>query len=471
MSTNTRNKRENTDSVPLDPYFSPVGDKLIDIGKWEGKMHKVFHKELKRKGIPYFGISKLEDTLNHLKNMGVRRILIIAADETIHPFRVAIRYRDKVSILKVESKFGLVKELVFNIQLPRFTCGGGDCWSSYVPEDLGSAKEDVLKIHFIPINAEIKGMETREVVRKVYEKRRDFEGALFHARLMSKALKRVKSIGNEYDLVLVLIDGPLLPPHLDPHVGQGTRLMLDVWRLLGEDNMRALLDMKEMMLSTYLSIFDQVLQSENIVLVGAVKRSRDQTLQYRLFGHIEEGRYDTDILISYLKGGEGIGPYFIDRLFMFAKELRRFNIEKVTNEEVKYRVPIHSYIVRRFEYALPIRLDVIMPDVLREVEGSIVNFLANFIITSDKHTYIASKEEGILLKVPTLFPIYLVDKELDKLGKLVENMYRLEIKRVWNSIKDWVVEKYWDKNEEVEVGYFNELREELKDKIEWGDVP
>jgi len=449
----------------LDPYFSPVGDKLIDIGKWEGKMHKVFHKELKRRGIPYFGISKLEDTLNHLKNMGVRRILIIAADETIHPFRVAIRYRDKVSILKVESKFGLVKELVFNIQLPRFTCGGDDCWSSYVPEDLGSAKEDVLKIHFIPINAEVKGMETREVVRKVYEKRRDFEGALFHARLMSKALKRVKSIGNEYDLVLVLIDGPLLPPHLDPHVGRGTRLMLDVWRLLGEEEMKMLLDMKEVMLSTYLNIFDQVLQSENTVLVGAVKRSRDQTLQYRLFGYIEEGRYDIDVLVSYLRANVGVGPYFIDRLFMFAKELRRFNIEKVTNEGVKYRVPVHSYIVRRFEYALPIRLDVIMSDVLRGMEKSIVNLLANFVVTSNKHTYIAGKEEKLLLKVPTLFPIHLVDEELDKLGEFVEDVYRLEIKRTWERIRDWLARKYLNRNDEVEIGF-----KELRNEKELGDI-
>jgi hypothetical protein len=454
--------------VPLDPYFSPVGDKLIDIGKWEGKMYEEFHKKLKRREIPYFEISKLEDTLNHLKNAGVRRMLIIAADETIRPFRVAIRYWDKVSILKVESKFGLVKEFTFDAQspAPRFMCDKGECWFSYVPEDLGVAR-DILYFYYTPINIKVKGNETKQVVRKVREKRRDFERALFHAQLMSKALKRAKSIGSEYDLVLVLIDGPLLPPHLDPHVGHGTKLMLDVWRLLGESEMEKLLEMKEFMLRTYLNIFEQVLGSGNIVLVGAVKRSRDQTLQYRLFRHIEEERYDIDILISYLKGGECIGPYFIDRLFMFAKELRRFNIERVTNKGVRRKVPIHSYIARRFEYALPIRLDVIMPDVLREMERGVVNLLANFIVTSNKHTYIAGREEGILLKVPTLFPIYLVDKELDKLGELVENMYRLEIKRAWEPIKHWLVKKYWNKNEEIEIGYFKELR----DKIKWDDAP
>jgi hypothetical protein len=452
--------------VPLDPYFSPVGDKLIDIGRLEREKDKIFREKLERREIPYFEISELSYILRKLKSMRIRKILIIAADETIRPFRVAIRYRDKVSILKVESKFGLVKELVLDTQSqpPRFTCGGGDCWSSYVPEDLGSAK-DILNFHLMPINAKVRGMETREIVRKVYEKRRDFERALFHAQLMSKALKRVKSIGNEYDLVLVLIDGPLLPPHLDPHVGQGTRLMLDVWRLLGEEEMKMLLDMKEVMLSTYLSIFDQVLQSKNIVLVGAVKRSRDQTLQYRLFGYIEEGRYDIDVLVSYLRANVGVGPYFIDRLFMFAKELRRFNIEKVTNEEVKYRVPVHSYIVRRFEYALPIRLDVIMSDVLRGMEKSIVNLLANFVVTSNKHTYIAGKEEKLLLKVPTLFPIHLVDEELDKLGEFVEDVYRLEIKRTWERIRDWLARKYLNRNDEVEIGF-----KELRNEKELGDI-
>jgi hypothetical protein len=450
------------DTAPMDAYFSPVGEKLINIAKWERKKYEVFHEKLLKKEIPYFKVSGLGGAVECLKNAGVGKILIISADETIRTFRVVVRYWGKVSILKVESKFGLVRELGFDLQKNEYTCGEGGCWFSFAPEDLGSAR-DILYFHYIPIDAKVEDEKTKQVIRKVYEKRRDFENALFHAELMDKSLKRANSVGGEYDLILVLIDGPLLPPHLDPHVGPGTRLMLDVWKLVGQDEMTKLLEMKEYMLRTYLSIFERVLGSGGIVLVGAVKRSEDQTLQYKVFRHVEEGRSDVDVLISYLKGGEGIGPYFIDRLSMFAKELRRFNIKRLTGGEVKREVPVHSYMVRMYEYVLPMRLDVLTPPALRGMEQCIVDFLANLIVPSRKHTYIAGVEEGILLKVPTLFPIYLVDNELDMWGVFVESVYRAEIEKAWEVIKNRLFRAYRGEKE-VEIGYFKKLR----NAIEWG---
>ena len=465
LYSDSRNKR-NTDLASMDMYFSPVGEKLIDIAKWEKKKYEVFHEKLRRKEIPYFKVSSLNDIIGRFRSAGIRKVLIISADETMRIFRVVARYWDRVSILKVMSKFGLVKEFVFDMQKNEFTCGEDGCWFSFVPEDLGSTK-DILYFYYIPISAKVEGVKNRHIIRKISEKRRDFENALFHAELMSKSLKRANSVGNEYDLVLVLIDGPLLPPHLDPYVSPGTRFMLDVWKLVSQDEMTKLLEMKEYMLRAYLNIFERVLGSRNIVLVGAVKRSEDQTLQYKVFKHIEEGRSDVDVLISYLKGGKGIGPYFIDRLFMFAKELRRFNIKKITDEEIKHDVPIHSYMIRMYEYALPMRLDVLSPPALRGMEQNIVDFLANFIVPSGKHTYIAGKEEGILLKVPTLFPIYLVDKELDMWSAFVESVYRAEIKKAWDLIKDRLFKTYWGENKEIEIGYFKKLR----DVIKWGGAP
>lgn len=450
----------------MDAYFSPVGEKLIDIAKWEKKKNEIFHEKLLKKEIPYFKVSRLDDVVDRLKNAGFRRILIISADETIRTFRVVARYWDKVSILKVESKFGLVKEFGFVIQTKEFTCGENGCWTSFVPEDLGSAK-DILYFYYIPIDVKVKGEKTKRIVRKAWEKRRDFEKALFHAELMSKSLKRANSASNEYDLVLVLIDGPSLPPHLDPYVGPGTRFMLDVWKLVSYDEMTKLLEMKEHMLRTYLNIFEQVLGSKNIVLVGAVKQSEDQTLQYKVFKHVEEGRSDIDVLISYLKSGEGIGPYFIDRLFMFVKELRRFHIKKINDEEIKHKVPIHSYMVKIYEHVLPMRLDILTPPALDKMRRNIVDLLANLIIPSRKHTYIAGKDEKIILEIPTLFPIYLVDKELDKWGKFVESVYRVEIRKAWEAIKDYWFKTYWNENEKVEVGYFKEIR----DLIKWGETP
>jgi len=465
MSSNPYNKR-GMDSAPMDAYISPVGEKLIDIAKHEKKKYEVFHKKLLKKEIPYFKVSRLNDVIDRLKNAGFRRILFISADETIRTFKVVARYWNKVSILKVESKFGLVKEFGFDIQAKEFTCGEDGCWSSFVPEDLGSAR-DILYFYYIPIEVKVKSEKTRRIIRKVWEKRRDFEKSLFHAELMSKSLKRASSVSNEYDLVLVLIDGSSLPPHLDPYVGPGTRFMLDVWKLVSYDEMAKLFEMKKRMLRTYLNIFERVLESRNIVLVGAVKRSEDQTLQYKVFRHVEEGRSDIDVLISYLRSGEGIGPYFIDRLFMFAKELRRFHIKKTTNEEIKHKIPIHSYIVRMYEHVLPMRLDVLTPPALGKMEQNIVNLLANLIIPSRKHTYIAGKDEKIMLEVPTLFPIYLVDKELDKWGSFVESVYRAEIREAWETIKDRWFKAYWDEDEEVEVGYFKEIR----DSKEWGEMP
>ncbi len=262
----THNEKHDINPAPMDIFFPPTGEKLIDIAKWEKKKYEVFHEKLLKKEIPYFKVSRLDDVVNRLKNAGIKKILIISADETIRTFRVAIGHW-KVCILKVESRFGLIKEFGFDMQAKKFTCGENGCWSSFVPEDLGSAK-DVLYFHYIPIDIKVKSTETLQIVKKIREKRRDFEKALFHTELMSNSLKRARSIGNEYDLVLVLIDGPLLPPHLDPHVGPGTRFMLDVWKLVSQDEMTKLLEMKEFMLRSYLNIFEQVLESKNIALVA-----------------------------------------------------------------------------------------------------------------------------------------------------------------------------------------------------------
>jgi hypothetical protein len=449
----------------MDTYLSPVGEKLIDVAKWEREKYEIFYKKLQKKEIPYFKVSEINDVLNRLRNVGVRRILIISADETIRVFRVAIGYW-RVHILKVETKFGLIKEFGIDIQRNKIICGEGGCWSSFVPEDLGSAK-DILYFYYIPINVEVRAEKTLQIVRKIREKRRDFENALFHADLISKAFKRAISVGGGYDLALVLVDGPLLPPHLDPQVGLGMRFMLDVWRFVSYGEMQNLLDMKEHMLRTYLSIFERVLGSKNVVLVGAVKRSEDQTLQYEVFKRVEEGRSDIDVLVGYLKKGGGIGPYFIGRLSMFAKELRRFQIKNISDEEIKREVPIHSYMIRMYEYVLPIRLDVLVPPALHKMEQDIVNLLANLVMPSRKHTHFAGKKEEILLEIPTLWPIYLVDKELDKLGKFVESVYRTEIKKAWVPIRNQLFKKYRNKNREVEIGYFKELR----DLIKWGETP
>ena len=459
----THNEKYDINPAPMDIFFPPIGEKLVDIAKWEKEKYKIFHEKLQKKEIPYFKVSRLDDVINRLKNAGIKKILIISADETIRTFRVAIGHW-KVCILKVESRFGLIKEFGFDMQAKKFTCGRNGCWSSFVPEDLGSAK-DVLYFHYIPIDIKVKSTETLQIVKKIREKRRDFEKALFHAELMSKSLKRARSVGNEYDLVLVLIDGPLLPPHLDPYVSPGTRFMLDVWKLVSQDEMTKLLEMKEYMLRSYLDIFEQVLESKNIALVGAIKRSEDQTLQYKVFKHIEEGRSDIEVLISYLKGGERIGPYFINRLFMFANELRRFHIKDITDEEMKHKIPIHSYIIKMFEYMLPIRLDVLMPFVLHKMEQDIVDLLANFITPSKKHTRIAGKEEEILFEIPTLSPIYLVDHELDKWSRFVESVYRAEIKNAWEPIRNYLFKTYRNKNSEVEVGYLKELRRLIKGEI------
>ncbi len=154
MRTNTRNKREDTDSVPLDPYFSPVGDKLIDIAKWEMKKYEIFHEKLRKKEIPYFKVSSLNDVIGQFRSVRIRKVLVISADETIRIFRVVARYWDKVSILKVMSKFGLVKEFAFDMRKNEFTCGEDGCWFSFVPEDLGSTK-DILYFYYIPISAKV----------------------------------------------------------------------------------------------------------------------------------------------------------------------------------------------------------------------------------------------------------------------------------------------------------------------------
>jgi Fe2+ or Zn2+ uptake regulation protein len=255
-----------------------------------------------------------------------------------------------------------------------------------------------------------------EVAHEIAKKLSDYDLVEFNLNLIEQAVAEAGRRASSSDLALALIDGSILPGHLDPYIHPDARF-LEEWP---ERAARLVLERKERILRKFYGIYQSVYGSENVVLVGAIKRSSDMTLQG--MASIYYDVPDQELLASVGLEGKILGPFEKHRAKKeLIEQLKKFGIQAKGDD-----IAIKSYYMMRRKDVLPLQIDVVFPKYMEEEERSFVlNLIYQWMEASEKHTKL---EDGRgVLKVPTLLPISIADETAGKKSKELSEVIERDI--------------------------------------------
>ena len=253
---------------------------------------------------------------------------------------------------------------------------------------------------------------------------------------VTKQLELLRSIVDEankmkgrYRLVLALMDGSILPWELDMDITPGSRF----FNGLPSDLADAIITNERKILRGFNDLFSEVYNSNNVVLVGAVKKSHDWTLQ-SMIGRVPDKETPDQVLLSDImeEGTIFKSPFKHHRFETFIAKLDKFGIK---HEDYI----VNTYYVRRDLTTYPLKLEVLVPKGFpTDVASAIPHLLAHLIIKSERHTYIGMVSGGSM-GIPTLLPIYIVDKKARDRGvvEITETAYMID--KEWERISDALI--------------------------------
>ena len=239
----------------------------------------------------------------------------------------------------------------------------------------------------------------------------DYDLIEFKHEMIQQALFAAKRKASSNDIAITLIDGSIILEHLDPDIYPGSSYFNGWPPKLAE----YIIDRKRRLLIQFLDIYNIVRYSRNVVLVGAIKRSKDKTLQAELNAYYDAS--DQVLLASLSDRIKGviIGPFKKHRVLKtLVEECKKLEIS------LPEELSIHSYYIFHHAYtyySLPLQLDVIFPkDIDEEMQKQVISLLYKLVEVREKHTNIEAREESGI-KIYTLRPIQLVDEYIGKLVK------------------------------------------------------
>ena len=253
---------------------------------------------------------------------------------------------------------------------------------------------------------------------------------------VTKQLELLRSIVDEanklkgrYRLVLALMDGSILPWELDMDITPGSRF----FNGLPSDLADAIITNERKIMRGFNDLFSEVYNSNNVVLVGAVKKSRDWTLQ-SMIGRVPSKETPDQVLLSDImeEGTIFKSPFRQHRFKTFIAKLDKFDIK---HEDYI----VDTYYVRRDLTTYPLKLEVLLPKGFpTDVASVIPHLLAHLIMKSERHTYI-NMVSGGSMGIPTLLPIYIVDKKARDRGvtEITETAYVID--KEWERISDALI--------------------------------
>jgi hypothetical protein len=260
------------------------------------------------------------------------------------------------------------------------------------------------------------------------QKLADYDLIEFKHEMMQQALFVTKRKASSNDIAITLIDGSIIPGHLDPDIYPGSSYF-DGWP---PNLAEYIIDRKRRLLIQFLDIYNIVRYNRNVVFVGAIKRSNDQTLQAELNVYYDAS--DQTLLASLSDRIKGviIGPFKKHRVLKtLMEEYKKFKISLPEEFSIlSYYIFHHAYTY----YSLPLQLDVIFPKgVDEEMQKQVISLLYKLVEVSEKHTSIEARKESSI-KVYTLRPIQLVDEYIGKLVKEKKEIIEREIASELNDI-------------------------------------
>jgi len=232
-------------------------------------------------------------------------------------------------------------------------------------------------------------------------------------------------------LVIAVMDGSIIPWELNMDVVPGSKFFSG----LPDDLRDKMLDTEKKLFQGFHELYNDVYNSGNTILVGAVKRSKDWTLQ-AMANVVPSSEYPDQVRLAEVMGEGTVlrSPIVHYRFRDFTEKLGVFGIDHVD-------YVVRTYYVRRDMATYPLKLEVLYPKALPEgVREAIPHLLAYLTVASDKHTYIAAKAGGDTLSVPTLKPILVIDKEVSERGAAESARAAYELDKYWERIKDELVE-------------------------------
>jgi Fe2+ or Zn2+ uptake regulation protein len=268
-----------------------------------------------------------------------------------------------------------------------------------------------------------------EIASKVAKKLSEYDLVEFNMNMINQAVSRAEHKASSCDVALTLVDGSILPGHLDPDIHPNSE---KIEKIKEESTYLAklLLERKRNILQGFLSIYERVLNSENVILIGAIKRSNDETLQAK--ARIHYGVPDQRLLRNAGLEKVILGPFEKHRVVkVLSNQLEAFSL--VPRGEIK----IKSYYIMWRRDALPLQIDALFPKNLDEdnsIEAKILKLLYDLTEVSTKHTYIKENWEGSDDIIPTLRPIAIVDeiigKKVAEISEIIEKELSLKLSDV-----------------------------------------
>jgi len=253
---------------------------------------------------------------------------------------------------------------------------------------------------------------------------------------VTKQLELLRSIVGEanklkgrYRLVLALMDGSILPWELDMDITPGSRF----FNGLPSDLADAIITNERKIMRGFSDLFGEVYNSNNVVLVGAVKKSRDWTLQ-SMIGRVPSKETPDQVLLSDImeEGTVFKRPFRQHRFNTFMAKLDKFGIK---HEDYI----VDTYYVRRRLTTYPLKLEVLVPKGFpTDAASAIPHLLVHLTVTSERHTYI-NMVGGGSMGVPTLLPLYVVDKKARDRGvaEITETAYVID--KEWERISEALI--------------------------------
>jgi hypothetical protein len=244
--------------------------------------------------------------------------------------------------------------------------------------------------------------------------------------LLKMIIDESRKLSREFKLVIALMDGSILPWELNMDVSPGSRLFSGLPGELVDKILRN----EERNLRGFNELFNEVYNSGDIILVGAVKKYSDWTLQDMVNRAPDKEKPDQVLLSNIMEENTVFKvPFRSHRFDTFIAKLNRFKIGRG-------RYVIGTYYIRHKLTAYPLRLEVLAPRGLPwDVVSAVPHLLTHLAVTSERHTFI-NKTRGGSLGVPTLLPIYVVDNEVRERGiaEVAEAAYVID--KEWERIRE-----------------------------------
>jgi hypothetical protein len=272
----------------------------------------------------------------------------------------------------------------------------------------------------------------------LYTKTKKIRGVLENQWSVSKQLELLNMIIDESRkllrqcrLVLALMDGSILPWHINLEIVPKSK----VFAGLPDEIVKKVLKEETRLFLSFNKLFSDVQNSDGLVLVGAVKNSKDRSLHAALNIVTSDEVSDQTRLASIMDEKTVLKSFAREYRFgLFIEKLAKLGIEYGG-----YNVDV--YYVRRDTTMYPLKLEILPSAALpNNVVSAVPHLLAHMVIESGKHTIMTRRTGAGFLKIPTLRPIDIIDQEISMKGK--EEIVRIvsSLEEVWEKVRDILVE-------------------------------